>query len=483
MHAFSEPSVPSYSPQGRLVKKARLVLCAFTLLPVLLLGACTLAPTYVRPDAPIPNVFPATDDTDAPKNMPWEEFVQDENMKRTVGLALQNNRDLRIAMLNVEKTRAQYRVQTAELLPTIAAVGDSSAGRVPLDAGGMGSMAVMRQYSASLGFSDFELDLFGRIRSLREAAIEQFHSVENDAQRARLTLVAETCAMYLQVVADKELRDISAETYNNRKSHFDMVRQRHERGVASLLELNQAKTSMEDARATKAANETRVAQAENALALLMGAPIPANMPDVRRLAKVKKFADVPAGVPSTLLERRPDILAAEHRLKAYNANIGAARANFFPRISLTGALGTISADYDKLFNGAQGMWNFGPQVSIPLFDTGRNIALLKGANTDRDIAVATYEKTIQTAFREVADALVQRKNIGEQMDAQNSLLDAAKTTYSLADTRYKVGVDNQLTLLDAQRTLFAAEQGHIATTLLREMNALSLYKALGGGWY
>jgi len=481
MHAKREQS--TYSAKGWFFKGGRLSLFMAAVLPLLLLGACTLAPTYVRPDAPIPNVFPAADDTDAPKTLAWEEFVKDANMKRVVGLALQNNRDLRIAMLNVEKTRAMYRVQAADLLPTIAAVGDSSAGRRPLDSGGMGSAAVMRQYSASLGFSAFELDLFGRIRSLTVAAIEQFHSVENDAHRARLTLVAETSAMYLQLVADRELRDISADTYSNRKNHYDMVRQRHEKGVASLLELNQAKTSMEDARATRAANETRVAQAENALALLMGTSIPADLPDVRRLSKVEKFPDVPAGVPSALLERRPDILAAEHRLKAFNANIGAARANFFPRISLTGALGTVSADFDKLFHGAQGMWSFGPQASLPLFDTGRNIALLGAARADRDIAVATYEKTVQTAFREVADALVQRANIGEQMDAQNSLLQAAKATYALADTRYKVGVDNQLTLLDAQRTLFAAEQGHIATTLLREVNALSLYKALGGGWY
>lgn len=447
-----------------------------------LFTGCTLAPTYVRPDAPIPNTYPAEEANGAGTMAPWREFFKDSGMQRVISLALENNRDLRIALLNVEKTRSLYRIQAADLLPTVGAGGATQSTDTPADMMGMGGRTIVRQYSASLGFSNFELDLFGRIRSLTEAAIENFHSVENDAQRARLTLVAEVAALYLQTVSDRELRDITEETYKSRQSTHGMIKRQYETGIASLLAVNQARTGMEEARANLAKLETKVAQDENALAFLMGTSIPSDLPNVRKLKNVASLPDVPAGMPSTLLERRPDIMAAEHLLKSSNANIGAARANFFPTISLTGSLGTISRDYANLFTAGADMWNFAGQATLPIFDTGRNVAILKGANRDRDIAVARYEKTIQAAFREVADALVQRQNIKELVDAQASLLDATSQTYNLAQTRYDVGIDNLITLLDAQRSHYGAEQAYIGALLLRETNALMLYKSLGGGW-
>ncbi len=446
-----------------------------------LLAACTMAPKYVRPDAPIPSTY-ATGAQGAAGDLPvWKEFFRDQTMQRVIELALVNNRDLRISMLNIEKTRAMYRIQRADLLPTIAAEGSSSNQRLPADVSGMGQSGVFRQYSASLGFSAFELDLFGRIRSLTDQALETYYSTEDDALTAQISLIAETAGVYLQLVADRELLDITRETYENRKSQYSLMQRKLQAGVASDLEVSQTKSLMEESRASLARYEARVGQDVNYLVLLVGAPLPQDLPDVRRLKDVASLHDLPEGVPSTLLERRPDIRAAEHRLKGYNANIGAARANFFPTITLTGALGTVSTDYDNLFQGPARMWNFLPQVSLPIFDTGRNIARLRVSQTDRDIAVAEYEKAIQNAFREVGDALVQRAHIGDQLDAERALVESTGTSYKLAMARYDVGVDSYLNVLDSQRSLYTAQQSLIGTLLLRESNALTLYKALGGG--
>lgn len=468
-------------PNNKVNNKSLMMLVALAL--SLMLSACTMAPKYTRPDAPIPNVYASGEGEDAPKNMPWRDFFKDPGIQRVVGLSLEHNRDLRIALLNVEKARSLYRIQRADLLPTISAAGAGERTSLGPSVSSTGERFIQEQYSGTLGFSSFELDLFGRVRSLYEASVEQYHSIANDAQRARLTLVSEVAAMYLQMVADKEIRDITAETFENRKKSHETIKLRHNNGIASQLELNQARTIMEEARAELARMEAQLGQSKNALALLIGTELPADLPDVRSLGAVQALPDVPEGLPSTLVERRPDIMSAEHRLKSANANIGAARANFFPNISLTGNLGTLSAEFSDLFSSGTRTWSFMPQVTLPIFDTGRNIALLDGATADRDIAVAEYEKSIQVAFREVGDCLVQREFIGEQLSAQKDLLDATKMTYSLADTRYSVGIDSMLTLLDAQRSLYSAQRSYISAQLLRETNALTLYKALGGGWY
>ena len=468
----------------------------YKLVPLLclsLLQACTMAPTYVRPDAPIPNVYAAggkdasgnevnvSEYADA-ANMPWQEFFKDGPMRRVVELALANNRDLRVSMLNIEKTRAEYRIQRADLLPTVNAVGASTNQHLPADLSSTGMKGMSRQYSASLGFSSFELDLFGRIRSLTEQALESYYSVEEEAKSACLSLVAETAAMYLQLVSDRELYDITEATLKNREKNLDIIQHKFSAGVVSDLDVNQAKTLVEEARVNLAASATRVGQDENHLCLLMGVPLPADLPEVRRLADVTPLPDLPAGLPSVLLERRPDIRAAEHVLKGANANIGAARANFFPRISLTGDLGKMSADYNDLFDAGSRAWSFLPQISLPIFDTGRNVARLEASNAERDIAVARYEKAIQTAFREVADSLVQREHIGMQLAAQDSLTATSRNSYDLSSKRYDAGVSSYINVLDAQRSLYLAERDLISTRLLRESNALMLYKALGGGW-
>lgn len=453
---------------------------------ITLLSACTMAPKYERPGMPVPTeyhkgagLFGGAADT-----LAWNEFFVDPVLQRLIRTALDNNRDLRQAMLNIEKTRAQYRIQRADLLPTINAAAESSNQRIPssMAAANRGNAYIDRQYSVSLGFSAFELDLFGRIRSLSDAALETYYSVEMDAKTARISLVAEVAGMYLQLVADKELLDITRATYKNRRAQYEMVRNKFNSGVASQLEVSQAQSIMEEARSNVARYATSVGQDENYLALLLGSPLPADLPDVRKLSGVTMLTDIPEGLPSQLLERRPDVQAAEFRLKAYNANIGAARANFFPTIRLTGAFGTLAPETSDLFSAAGETWTFLPQVTLPIFDTGRNIARLEVAETDKQIAVAAYERTIQGAFREVADTLVLRENIGEQMDAETQLLKSTTTSFNLASARYEVGVDSYLNVLDAQRSLYSAQQSYISTKLLRETNALTLYKALGGGW-
>ncbi len=452
---------------------------------ILTATGCTMAPKYARPDAPIPNAWPAAagEATGAGAEPPrWQGFFRDAPMRRVIELALENNRDLRVSMLNIEKTRAQYRIQRADLLPSINATGSASNQHLPVGLSGTGVKGVTRQYSASLGFSAFELDLFGRIRSLTEQALETYYSVEEEARTARLSLMAETAAMYLQLVADREVYDLTKATAENRRTTYDLIKNKFEAGVASDLDVSQAQTILDEAMVSLAAAATQVGQDENYLALLMGCPLPQDLPMVRRLAHVESLDDLGEGLPSNLLERRPDIRAAEHTLMGANANIGAARANFFPTISLTAAFGKMSSDYNNLWDPGSKAWSFLPQVSLPIFDTGRNKAALGVAETERDIAVARYEKAVQTAFREVADTLVQRANIGDQLAAQESLVSATNRSVAHANTRYSAGVGNFLDILDAERSLYTARSGLIGARLLRETNALTLYKALGGGW-
>lgn len=473
----------------------QLILWIALCIVILTTSGCTMAPNYVRPDSPIPNTYPVSGASaegagtvgtakagEADPLPGWKAFFRDAPMRTVIELALENNRDLRVSMLNIEKTRAQYRIQRADILPSINADGSAANQHLPASLSGTGEKGVSRQYSATLGFSAFELDLFGRIRSLTTQAMETYYSVEEEARSAQLSLVAETAAMYLQLVADREVYDLAAATAENRRKTCDLIVRKFEVGVASDLDVSQARTILEEAMVNLAAAATRVGQDENYLALLMGCPLPKHMPEVRRLAEVHTMSDLPEGLPSSLMERRPDIRAAEHTLRGVNANIGAARANFFPRIFLTAAFGKMSDDYNELFDAGSRAWSFLPQISLPVFDMGRNKAALDVAETDRDIAVARYEKAVQTAFREVGDTLVQRANIGSQMRAQQALVEATGKSVRHADTRYGAGVSNFIDLLDAERSWYTAQSGLISARLLRESNALTLYKALGGGW-
>ena len=399
-----------------------------------------------------------------------------------VALSLANNRDLRIATLNIERARALYRIQRADQLPTIQAVASETAQRLPASLSPNGRSTTLHDYRAEVGFASYELDLFGRVRNLKESARQEYLATAETQRSAHISLVAEVAAAWLTMGADQALLRLAQDTYETRRRSFELTRRTQEAGVASGLDLERARTSVETARDNIAAFNRFVAQDRNALDLLVGVPVPdALLPDAS-VSPATALADVQAGVQSSVLLDRPDILAAERRLIGAHADIGAARAAFFPSIGLTALGGTASDSLSGLFGAGSGTWTFVPQIGQTIFDFGRNRARLRVAETDRSIVLARYEQAIQIAFREVADALAARATIGDQLAAQQELVAATQRIYEMTEARYRNGIDSSLSLLDAQRELYAAQRGLIETQLAREANLVTLYKALGGGW-
>lgn len=456
---------------------------------MVLAGCANLAPTYERPAAPVPASYSgvAPDGTTATAtttaaDIDWRTFFADAKLRSLIELALTNNRDLRVAVLNIEQARAQYRVQDAQTLPTVNAAGSGTAARTPASLTGTGAAITSHQYSANLGVSAYELDLFGRVRNLSAQALEQFLATEQARRTTQISLVAEVTTAYLIWAADLERLALAQETLRSQGDSYKLTQTRFELGAASALTLRQLQTSVESARVDVARYTGQVAQDRNALALLLGTPVPEALAPNALGDSLNALPELPAGVPSDLLLRRPDLLQSEHQLKAATANIGVARAAFYPRISLTATAGSSSADLSSLFKAGSGSWSFIPQISLPIFDGGANQANLDGAKAAQGIAVAQYEKSIQTAFREVADALVQRSAVGDQLQAQTALVQASGEVLQMSQARFDRGVDSYLDVLDAQRSWYSARQTLIATRLARLTNGVTLYKALGGGW-
>lgn len=462
--------------------------CCATLLASALSG-CTMAPSYTRPDAPVPAAWPSGESykTEAVKpdqkplaEVPWRTFFVEPRLQKVLELALANNRDLRVAALNIEKTRAQYRIQRADLLPTINGTAGATIQRLPADLSSSGHAHTSEQYNVGLGVSSYELDLFGRVQSLKDQALEQYLATEEARKSTQISLIAETANAWLTLAADQERLKLARQTLVSQEEYYQLIKHRYDAGISSALDLYQAQTAVDSARVDSARYITVVAQDQNALQLLVGKPVPADLLPVE-LGTVTALQELPSGLPSEVLLQRPDVVAAEHRLKAANANIGAARAAFFPRIGLSASFGTASAKLTDLFQPGSVAWNFVPQISVPLFDSGRNLAGLDVSKADRDIAVAQYEKAIQTAFREVADTLAQRGTINEQLTAQQSLTDATAESYRLSQARYDKGVDSYLNVIVAQRVLYAAQQNLITVRLTKLSNQATAYKVLGGG--
>jgi len=454
-----------------------------------LAGCTTMAPKYSQPVAPVPAAWPtaaaykenaAKPGAQIAAETPWREFFVGPQLRNVIELALVNNRDLRVATLNIEKSRALYRIQRAELIPQIEATAAGSVQRVPADLSSSGQSTIARQYSIGLGVSAYELDLFGRVRSLKDQALEQYLSTEQAKVAVQISLVAEVANSWLTLAADRERLQLAKDTLESQNSSYTLIRHRFEAGASSQLDLRQAQTRVDAARVDIALFTAQLARSENALNLLVGKPVPPELLP-SRLESLTAVKDLTPGLPSDVLLRRPDILQAEHGLKGANANIGAARAAFFPRISLSSSFGTASAKLTDLFMPGSAVWSFVPQISVPLFDAGSNLANLDVAKADRDIAVAQYEKAIQTAFREVADTLASRGTLGDQLEAQQSLAEATADSYRLSEARYTRGVDSYLVVLDSQRSLYAAQQDLINVRLARLANLVTLYKVLGGG--
>lgn len=452
------------------------------LLAACILAGCTLAPHYQRPDAPVAASYPsdAAGATRKAAELGWRDFFNDARLQALIAAALENNRDLRIAALRIDEARALYNIQSADLLPSVNGQASGSHARVAAALSPTGASVVSRSYQVGLSLASFELDFFGRVRSLNDAALAQYLATGEARQAAHISLVAETAKAYLAQRAFEEQYALAQKTLEGRESAYRLAQQRFEVGASSALDLRLNETLVGSARVALATLARQRAQAGNALALLTGKPL-ADLPAPQALEAQGIVTELPAGLPSDLLAQRPDIRAAEQRLMASNANIGAARAAFFPRISLTAGLGTASNTLSGLFDAGSRTWSFVPQMALPIFDAGRNSNNLDLAHVRKNIAVAEYEKSVQVAFREVADALAARATLNEQLDAQRTVTQAQQERLRLADLRFKNGVANSLEVLDAQRELFSAEQALVQTRLLRLTNAIDLYRALGGG--
>jgi multidrug efflux system outer membrane protein len=451
---------------------ARSPLC---LLALALSGCSSMAPPLQRPALPVAVTFagqaagvPAAAPVATPE---WQKFFDDERLRQLITLALQNNRDLRLAVLNIEQARAQLELRRADPWPSLNA--GLSGSRQPTSAGGISS-----SYSAGVLVTAYELDLFGRVRSLADASLAQYLATEEARKAVQISLLAAVANSYYALLGDEELLRITRQTLVTREDSYRLIKLRFDNGASSQIDLRQAESLLESARVTLAQATRQRALDENALVPLLGQALPT---DLAAAPGAAALPDLPVGLPSEVLLRRPDVRQAEQQLIAANASIGAARAAFFPRISLTGSVGSVSSELSGLF-GSGMAWSFAPQLLQPIFDAGRNQANLRASEVSRDIALAQYERAIQSAFREVADALAGRATLGQQLRAQQAQLKAEQDRYRLAELRYRGGAASYLDALDAQRSLFTAQQALLQVQTQSLQNGVTLYRVLGGGW-
>ncbi|MFG6110754.1 efflux transporter outer membrane subunit [Stenotrophomonas nematodicola] len=455
--------------------------CLLAAAVAIALSSCaTLVPASTEVAPAIPAQWPATRaDSGAATvevaDIGWRDFFSDPRLQSLIDQSLANNRDLRVAVLNVEKARAQYRIQRADRVPAIAAQGQMTRSG--------GDTPVTEQFSANLGVVEFELDLFGRVRNLSQAALQQYFAQAANRRSAQLSLVAEVANAWLTLGADSEQLAIARATLATYEDSLRLTEARHQLGDASSLELSQTRTLVETARTDVARFSGQVAQDRNALVLLAGGPIDDGLLPGGEINQVAAVRALPGNVPGEVLLRRPDVMAAEHTLLSANANIGAARAAFFPSISLTGSVGSASSALSGLFDGGTRAWSFIPKLTVPIFQGGKLRANLGVATADRDIALAQYEKAIQSGFREAADALALNDSLDAQLASQQALVAAADQAQRLSQARYDAGLDSFLTLLDARRTAYTARQSLVSTQLAQQSNQVALYKVLGGGWH
>ncbi|KGV78077.1 efflux transporter, outer membrane factor (OMF) lipo, NodT family protein [Burkholderia pseudomallei MSHR4299] len=459
-------------------------------------AGCTLAPRYERPAAPVSGAFPAdgvyaaqpgaapgarSANGQAAVDIGWREFFVDPRLQRLIEIALKNNRDLRVSVLNVEASRAQYQITRAGLFPTLSGTGTGTIQRTPAGVSITGQPLISRTYNVGVSAS-WELDLFGRVQSLKDQALAQYFATAQARKAAEISLVASVADQYLTLLSTDDLLQVTQNTLKSARASYDLTKLQFDNGTGSELDLRQAQTVVETALASQQAQARARAQALNALVLLIGEPLPDDLPAGLPLNAQNLLTDIPAGLPSDLLTRRPDIMQAEETLRAANANIGAARAAFFPKISLTSAFGTASPTLGGLFKAGTAAWSFAPNIALPIFEGGQNIANLDLAHVQKRIEIANYEKAIQSAFREVSDGLAARGTYDQQIAALERNEHAQQRRYDLSDLRYKNGVDSYLSVLTAQTDLYSAQQQLISARLARWTNLVDLYRALGGGW-
>lgn len=438
-------------------------------------GCINLAPDYQQPEAPVPTEWQATVSGDVAADIQWQQFFTDSRLVKLQTLALANNRDLRLASLNIENAQAQYRIQRAAGFPTIDAGVSGTHARTA-------SSGTTHDYTAQLGLSSYELDVFGRVQNLQDEALEAYLALTETRRSTQISLVAEVGTAWLTLAADNERLQLAEDTLASQQATYELTQRSHALGGSAALDVAQAQTTVESARGDVAEYQSPILQDRNALRLLVGSDIPDALLPGSRLQSAAALVQVPAELPSSLLQRRPDVLAAEHNLKSANIDIGAARAAFFPSISLTANAGSASSALSSLFKAGSGAWTFTPSISVPIFDAGSNRATLDAAKVEKEIQVQTYQQTLQTAFKEVADALAVRSTLDQRLAAQQALTDASQKSFELSDALYRAGSQSYLEALDSQRSLYSAEQDLITLRLAEQSNRVTLYKVMGGGW-
>jgi multidrug efflux system outer membrane protein len=463
------------------------VLCTLAAAATLVAG-CSLQPVYRQPQLPVASAYPTGPAYAPPSQVAgsatdigWRDVLTDPRLQRLVEIALQNNRDLRVAALNIAQTRAAYSIQRAALFPQVSATADASATRKPSAGPGNGAAAEMHNAAAGVSAA-WEIDFFGRVQSLSDEALNQYLATAQARKAFEILLVSEVADQYLTMLAGDELLAVTQHTLDTAQASYQLALLQFQTGTGTELSVRQAETVVEQAKANHAAQVRERAQAENSLVLLLGQPLPADLPPVVPMGGQQIMADIPAGLPADLLIRRPDVMQAELMLRAANADIGAARAAFFPSISLTGSLGTASTALGDLFKAGTTAWSFMPSITVPIFEAGRLQASLDVAKVEKGIRVAQYEKTIQTAFREVADGLAARGTYDEQVASLERGAAAQQRSLDLAQLEFRTGAASYLAVLTAQNGLYSAQLELTSVNLARLTSLVDLYRALGGGW-
>ncbi len=462
-------------------------ICLLPLVAAMMLSGCvSLAPDYEQPQAPIAQAWPQDEAT---KNAVvlteglqlWGDFFTDPKLIAVIEQGLENNRSLRSAVMAVEQARAQYGVSRSQLLPSVAAVAEETASRTPRSVSASGQDVTSHVYSASLGMSSYELDLFGRVRNLNEQALQAYFQTEAAQRTAQMTVVTEIAQTWLALGAAKEQLRLATSTYESQVESLELTQKSYDLGASSQLDVQQAMTTVATAKSAQVQALRTVSQYRNALNVLVGGGMKAELEPEGLVENVTKTVSAASNIPSEVLLVRPDIASAEAVLRSANANIGVARAAFFPSISLTGAIGTTSTELSDLFDGGTRMWSFVPNITLPIFTGGANLQTLRAAEAAQKKAVSDYELAIQTAFKEVADALATEGTVADELAATQQLADATAETFRLSQERYRNGMDSYLSVLDSQRMNFSAQQTLISAKLAKATSTVMLYKVLGGG--
>jgi multidrug efflux system outer membrane protein len=453
-------------------------------LAVLVLSACQLAPEQQAIELPVPDAYAsaAQGSGTAAAELHWQQFFSNPKLQQLIELSLKNNKDLQIAALNVQRVRALYQIEDSALYPSLDLNASGTRQRLPADLTGTGKAQINQQYSATVGMTSYELDFWGKVRNQSEQALQQLYSTEQAQLSSQISLVSELANAWLTYAADQQLLELATHTLHSQQKTLELTEQSYKLGAASAVTLQQVKSTVATAKVDIARYQRLLARDQNALDLLTGTQVSTDLLPDQPLSKLLQLPELPAGLPSDLLQQRPDIKAAEHDLLAANANIGIAKAAFFPSISLTANAGSASAELDNLFKGGSGSWSFIPSVNLPIFTMGRTQANLEVAEAQQQVALLTYQQKIQQAFREVSDGLADRAGYAAQLQAQQDLANSNQQSFLLSEARFKQGADSYLQVLDAQRSWYSAQQQLISGQQALLASQISLYKVLGGGW-